>query len=587
MHIIILFLSLSLSIFSFGKELKVPDETRTEVLTRRSGISVHFTYDELDNLISVQSSDGTIDYALTYDWEGGVFATDRLNQKTVYRKIDCQDQILEEVFPTGQEVHISYRGPHFTGVKVANYGEISYEYNGDALSKVKRIAPSGKVLYEHCYECNEPNHYIKETLIQGLGELYHYSNPDTKEIEITTPFGPQHYQCDGNQNITYRKLSEKSDYFHYDHSNQLLLDDSYDEQGTPTGAQVNENGQIISYREITCTYDEDGNLIQKVTPKGISRFVYDAFNRLIKASTDECEISFTYDVFGRRLSKQVIHNGVIEEETYLYLGSNEIAVCDGKGNLKHLRIPGASFHPSVIKAVAIESFGEVFAPIYDHTCNLFQLVNSKTKEVTSFETLCPFGDNLQSFNSSIPWIYSSKHYDRELDLVYFGYRYYDPSLRRWTTRDLEETEGKNPYLYCENNPLKYLDPDGRFVIVVPIFVWGASAGGALVKVAAATAAAVAGYQAGKSYKKWKEKHKEHPPEPPYNGKDLGNDPKKCPGKGFKWHGDERGQWHNRKKRHSLRPDFNHPGDVKPHWDYQGPQGEEYRLNLDGTWELKR
>lgn len=584
MRFSVVFLSLALSLFLFGQEPYFEEafpQTRTEVITHPNGVAVHFAYDELDNLTTVQSSDGTIHYILEYDFEGGVFVIDRVNQQTVYRRTDCQDQILQEIFPNGQEIHISYQGIHLTGITLSSYGEILYEYSGDALSKVKRLSPLGEVVYEHAYEWNEPKQQITQTLIKGLGEIHHFYDPDAKQIAITTPFGEQLYQYDANQNVIYRKRNQTFDQFQYDHANQILLDTIYDGQGNPIDAHINEKDEVISYQGIQCTYDANGNLVQKITPKGVFRLVYDAFNRLSKAFTDECEVHFTYDLFGRRLSKKVIKKEVVEEETYLYFGSNEIAVCDQSGNLKHLRVPGVFFHPSIVQAVAIESYGEVFAPIYDPVCNLLQLINSSTKEVMSFETLHPFGDNIQSFTSSIPWIYSSKHYDKELDLVYFGYRYYDPSLRRWTTKDLEETE-ENPYLYNLNNPLKYLDPDGRFVVVVPVVIWGASAGGAIVKVVAATAAAVAGYKARKVYKKWKNEHKE----PPYNGKDLGNDPNKSPGDGFEWRGGAQGQWHHKKKKHSLRPDFNHPGNVKPHWDYKGPKGEEYRLNLDGTWEPK-
>ncbi|MBU7038294.1 MAG: RHS repeat-associated core domain-containing protein [Theionarchaea archaeon] len=54
----------------------------------------------------------------------------------------------------------------------------------------------------------------------------------------------------------------------------------------------------------------------------------------------------------------------------------------------------------------------------------------------------------------------------ETGLYYFGARYYDPDLGRFITRDLSGGYMKAPqtlnrYAYCLNNPLKFVDPDGR------------------------------------------------------------------------------------------------------------------------------
>ncbi len=55
-------------------------------------------------------------------------------------------------------------------------------------------------------------------------------------------------------------------------------------------------------------------------------------------------------------------------------------------------------------------------------------------------------------------------------LYYYGARYYDKSLGRWISPDpasypsdlrLNDPQSFNPYVYCRNNPLKYVDPDGR------------------------------------------------------------------------------------------------------------------------------
>ena|GEM_PF-5407958 len=51
-------------------------------------------------------------------------------------------------------------------------------------------------------------------------------------------------------------------------------------------------------------------------------------------------------------------------------------------------------------------------------------------------------------------------------MYYYGARYYDPAIGRFTTRDpkrgnLMNPQSLNPYVYCVNNPMKYIDPDGN------------------------------------------------------------------------------------------------------------------------------
>ncbi|MFI5344287.1 MAG: RHS repeat-associated core domain-containing protein, partial [Chlamydiales bacterium] len=63
----------------------------------------------------------------------------------------------------------------------------------------------------------------------------------------------------------------------------------------------------------------------------------------------------------------------------------------------------------------------------------------------------------------------------DLQLINFGKRYYDPELARWLSQDPEGfIDSSNLYQYVFNNPFLYKDPDGRFVLFVPLFIWGST-----------------------------------------------------------------------------------------------------------------
>jgi RHS repeat-associated protein len=59
--------------------------------------------------------------------------------------------------------------------------------------------------------------------------------------------------------------------------------------------------------------------------------------------------------------------------------------------------------------------------------------------------------------------FSSKRWDDNASLYYYGYRFYDPSLQRWLTQDpIQQAGGINLYAYVGNNSLSWIDPLGLY-----------------------------------------------------------------------------------------------------------------------------
>lgn len=66
--------------------------------------------------------------------------------------------------------------------------------------------------------------------------------------------------------------------------------------------------------------------------------------------------------------------------------------------------------------------------------------------------------------------------DMNSDLVYMQQRYYDPSIGRFLSIDPVDSNPNNPmtfnrYAYANNNPYKYIDPDGEFAFLIPVAVF--------------------------------------------------------------------------------------------------------------------
>jgi RHS repeat-associated protein len=101
------------------------------------------------------------------------------------------------------------------------------------------------------------------------------------------------------------------------------------------------------------------------------------------------------------------------------------------------------------------------------------------------ESYRPYGERLvkdsQAQGNDV-W-YTSKPQDADTGLVYLGARYYDPVIGRFISTDPVGFDEKNVhsfnrYTYANNNPYKFVDPDGRNPILIGMGV-GALIGGGL------------------------------------------------------------------------------------------------------------
>ena len=52
----------------------------------------------------------------------------------------------------------------------------------------------------------------------------------------------------------------------------------------------------------------------------------------------------------------------------------------------------------------------------------------------------------------------------------YGAMFYDPLMARWTTPDplAEKYYSTSPYAFCNNNPVNFVDPDGKFPVALPL-----------------------------------------------------------------------------------------------------------------------
>jgi RHS repeat-associated protein len=101
--------------------------------------------------------------------------------------------------------------------------------------------------------------------------------------------------------------------------------------------------------------------------------------------------------------------------------------------------------------------------------------SDSTGQIIWRESYRPYGERLKNEAASqtnSQW-YTGHRQDADTGLVYMGARHYDPLMGRFLSIDPVGFRESNPhsfnrYAYANNNPMKFIDPDGRAVHAIVI-----------------------------------------------------------------------------------------------------------------------
>jgi RHS repeat-associated protein len=93
------------------------------------------------------------------------------------------------------------------------------------------------------------------------------------------------------------------------------------------------------------------------------------------------------------------------------------------------------------------------------------LITNLDGEIVQHVEYVPFGEVfIEERNNTwnTPYLFNAKELDEETGLYYYVARYYDPRTNTWLSADplQEKYPGISTYAYCNNNPVKYVDPNG-------------------------------------------------------------------------------------------------------------------------------
>ena len=273
-----------------------------------------------------------------------------------------------------------------------------------------------------------------------------------------------------------------------------------------------------NYQEGGLTYDLNGNIlsVQRTGSNGENlhelTYTYDGYRLLSVGVNGTASDSYLYDADGNmtfdgRRGLTIAYNTLnLPEEivagnqkiSYIYSASGEKLACDANGSLTYYRsvmVYGSDnkllymLTPEGTVSRTEGSAGTSYTYNYfktDHLGSTRVMLSAVDGTLQASQTtdFYPFGLAFEYSNlNKNKYLFSGKELQdglvgsSMLEWYDFGARFYDPVLGRWFNVD-PAAQVANPYLFCGNSPMMYIDQDGRLFWMIPAIAIGAAIGAA-------------------------------------------------------------------------------------------------------------
>ncbi len=374
-----------------------------------------YSYDDFGRLISVKRSDNAGTVTNTYNIRNWLvsISSDKFKETLKY------ESGSETPCYNGNISRIQWQNTYDNVLR-------GYDFEYDGLNRLTMSS------YAEGTDMNQNNDRYSENILQyspngSIERLQRYGKKNNGTFGIIDDLT---YQCDGNQ---IQSIADKA--------GSLLYDGSFDFKD---GAD--EDTEYF--------YNANGALTKDLN-KGISKIEYDILDNLSSITFNNgFKTKYVYDASGNKL--RTIHEALTINTTD-YIG--DFIFEDGK--LSKYQFEGGYC-----------SFDNTLTPTYhyyekDHLGSIRMVVN-ENGTIEQVNHYYPFGGVYGdlAYNSELQ---RSKYIGKELDhtsgLDWYdhGARMYDAAKGSWDR--IEPQYDKyyhiNPYLYCGNNPILFLDIDGE------------------------------------------------------------------------------------------------------------------------------
>lgn len=481
------------------------DGIRTVVETNADGRSIVSMYDKFGRVTDIRRPEFNTTY--TYNTDGLLVREESTNGTSSEFTYDDNDRLAtsHENVLDGNFLSRCY---HYSQGNVDNIRYVSkrgylctetYGYVNGYNLEVQ--VDNGKTVWRLRKENDfgQPEEVELGTLIHsrnydnGVISSEDYSNIDGKGfIEYVYGFDEQ------TGNLRYRINLRKGnpDYFFYDNLNRLerknvIFDSPYIDYAGNGNITWKRDVGSVSYENVSKPYQITSVTSTSAVLQYDQHIIYTSFMRPERIMENGYTASFDYNADAERLRMSVTEN-LKHVLTRYYIGNRYECDIDSTGQeVERLYLGGDAYTaPAVLVAnghernllrIARDYQGSIIA-VFDESGNLLQeLSYDEWGRLRN-----PQNKNVYEKNDAVALLLGRGYCGHEhlpwFGLINMNARLYDPVLGRFLSPDPyvqmpDFTQSFNRYSYCLNNPLKYVDRDGKNPIIIIGIVAGAFLGG--------------------------------------------------------------------------------------------------------------
>jgi len=428
------------------------------------GKEIHYQYDPLGRLKSKIFSDAKIE-AFDYDPNGNLIYHENEHIQ-IKREFDSENQLIKELQGDFEIINLYDLNGNRIQRKTSHGNTVDYIYN--ALNDVESITINKDQLIQ--IQRNAMGSPVRENISDFFQREYEYNKDGLLTHQKTmSPYDTLFdcsYEYDPTGNLT-RIIDDKKGKtsFTYDPRGRIIEHINpagkikkylYDPAGDllKPVQNFNQNNRILTYENNYYHFDAAGNLIEQSGEKGTTRFEWDENDRLTIANhEDGSQTRIIYDSQGRRISKQT---GTSKTQ-FTWDGDCLLSdtICE-KGSREFI------FYPDSFVPLAIIDNNKNIYYFQNNGVGLPQKIfneSGRTLWSSDFDT---FGKlkNLNYDGIDNPIRFQGQYFDEELGLCYNRYRFYDPNIGIFISKDpLGLIAGVNLYRYAPNS-WGWVDPLG-------------------------------------------------------------------------------------------------------------------------------